>query len=73
MNWEQIEGNWHQFKGQVRQKWAKLTDDDLEAIGGKKDRLFGVLKQRYGLEKERASAEIDRWLQSLKHQQPSKP
>jgi hypothetical protein len=36
MNWDQIEGKWQQFRGDVRAKWGKLTDDDLETIKGKK-------------------------------------
>jgi uncharacterized protein YjbJ (UPF0337 family) len=66
MNWEQIEGNWKQMKGKIREKWAKLTDQDMEAIGGKKDRFLGLMKERYGIEKEKASAELDRWMQAMK-------
>jgi uncharacterized protein YjbJ (UPF0337 family) len=62
MNWEQVEGNWKDVKGKLREEWGKLTDQDLERIGGKKDQLVGALKQRYGLEQEKAKQEIDRWL-----------
>ena len=34
MNWDQIEGRWTELKGRLRSKWAKLTDDDMEMIGG---------------------------------------
>ena len=51
MNWDQVEGQWKGLKGQVRETWAKLTDDDIELIGGKKDRLLGKLQERYGLER----------------------
>ena len=44
MNWDQIAGNWKQFKGTVKEKWGKLTDDDLEVIEGKKDQLVGRLQ-----------------------------
>jgi len=37
MNWDQIAGNWKQFQGHVKEKWGKLTDDDLTVIAGKKD------------------------------------
>jgi uncharacterized protein YjbJ (UPF0337 family) len=54
MNWDQIEGKWKEMKGEVRRKWAKLTDDDVEYIGGNKDKLVGRLQQRYGHSKEQA-------------------
>jgi hypothetical protein len=39
VNWDQVEGKWQQFKGSVKQKWGKLTDDDLDVIAGKRDQL----------------------------------
>jgi uncharacterized protein YjbJ (UPF0337 family) len=65
MNWDQISGNWKEFKGKVRSKWAKLTDDDLENIAGKKDALLGRLQHRYGFHKERAEKEIDSFLDEI--------
>lgn len=41
MNWDRIEGNWKQFKSNVKQQWGKLTDDQLDVIAGKRDRLAG--------------------------------
>lgn len=58
MNWDQIEGNWKQFKGKVREKWGELTDDDIQIIGGKKDKLIGKLQEKYGLAKEEAEEEL---------------
>jgi uncharacterized protein YjbJ (UPF0337 family) len=65
MNWEHVEGQWKQLKGKVREKWAKLTDDDLELIGGKKDRLVGKLQERYGDRKDGWDREVDTYLSSL--------
>ncbi|MDB5312865.1 MAG: CsbD family protein [Gemmataceae bacterium] len=65
MNWDQIEGNWKQLKGKVKQKWADLTDDDLTAIEGKKDQLAGKLQERYGYAKERAEQELDEFARGL--------
>jgi uncharacterized protein YjbJ (UPF0337 family) len=48
MNWTEVEGKWNQMKGTVREKFGKLTDDDLQVIGGKKDQFLGKL-QRYGI------------------------
>jgi uncharacterized protein YjbJ (UPF0337 family) len=61
MNWDQIAGNWKQFKGTVKEKWGKLTDDDLEVIEGKKDQLVGRLQERYGYTKEQAEKELNSW------------
>jgi uncharacterized protein YjbJ (UPF0337 family) len=61
MNWDQIAGNWKQFQGHVKEKWGKLTDDDLTVIAGKKDQLLGRLQERYGYSKEQAEKEIDSW------------
>ena len=65
MNWDQIEGQWKGLKGRVREKWAKLTDDDFESIAGKKDRLVGKLQERYGHKREAAEAEIDRFIANI--------
>ena len=54
-----------QFKGSVKEKWGKLTDDDLTMIEGQRENLTGRLKERYGLEKEAAEKEIDAWMQGL--------
>jgi len=65
MNWEQLEGSWKQFKGTVKQQWGKLTDNDLQYIAGKRDRLAGKLQERYGLAKEQAEQKADEWLGML--------
>ena len=62
MNWDQIEGKWMQVKGSVKQKWSKLTDDDLEYIAGARDKFVGKLQERYGLRKEEAQRQADEWL-----------
>ena len=39
MNWDRIQGRWHQIKGKVKERWGILTDGDLEAIGGQREQL----------------------------------
>lgn len=58
MNWDQVKGQWNQFKGQVREQWGKLTDDDVAIINGQKDQLVGKLQERYGYAKDRAEREV---------------
>jgi uncharacterized protein YjbJ (UPF0337 family) len=49
MNWDIIEGKWKQAAGVAKSKWGKLTDDDLQAVAGKRDQLIGKLQEKYGL------------------------
>jgi uncharacterized protein YjbJ (UPF0337 family) len=65
MNWDQVEGHWKEMRGKVREKWAKLTDDDLELIAGKKERLLGKLQIHYGKGKDDAEKELDSFLSAI--------
>lgn len=53
-----VEGKWKQMHGQAREWWGKLTDDDLEKVGGKAEAVIGLLQERYGYTRERAEAEF---------------
>jgi len=61
MNWDQMEGKWKQMKGAVKQKWGKLTDDDLDVIAGKQDQLIGKIQERYGITREAAEKQVNSW------------
>jgi uncharacterized protein YjbJ (UPF0337 family) len=52
MNWDRIEGNWHQLKGNVQQQWGKLTDDHLHVLAGRRDNLVGKIQERRGVSKD---------------------
>jgi uncharacterized protein YjbJ (UPF0337 family) len=62
MNWNQVEGNWEQFKGKVQSQWGKLTNDDLDVIKGNRKQLTGRIQERYGRAQEEAEREVDDWL-----------
>ncbi len=64
MNWDQIEGKWKQAKGQVQQKWGKLTDDDLDVVDGKRQELAGKIQEKYGCTKEDAEKQINEFEKS---------
>jgi uncharacterized protein YjbJ (UPF0337 family) len=66
MDWNLIEGNWREFTGHVKSKFAKLTDDDLKLVAGKRDQLLGVLQQRYGKKLEDLEKDVDDWIASFK-------
>ncbi|MCB2053287.1 MAG: CsbD family protein [Geminicoccaceae bacterium] len=61
MNWDRIEGNWKQLKGNAREKWGKLTDDDVDVAAGKRDQLVGRVQERYGIAKDEAERQVDAW------------
>ena len=66
MNWDQIEGNWKQYTGKAKEKWGKLTDDDLIVIAGKRDVLEGKIQEHYGIAKEQAQKELEEFSKELK-------
>jgi uncharacterized protein YjbJ (UPF0337 family) len=66
MDWNRVEGNWKQFKGAAREKWGKLTDDDLNVIEGRREQLEGKLQQRYGFAKDQIHRGEDDWFKTLK-------
>lgn len=54
MNSATMKGDWNMLKGKIKEKWGKLTDDDLTVIEGKRDELGGMLQKRYGVMKDEA-------------------
>ena len=60
MNNDIFAGQWKEMRGALRSWWGKLTDDDFERIGGKKDKLIGVIQEKYGHTREQAEREVDR-------------
>jgi uncharacterized protein YjbJ (UPF0337 family) len=65
MNWSQVEGQWKQVKSQVKSKWAKLNDDDLQNLAAKKDDLVGKIQERYGIVKDEAERQVDAFIAAL--------
>jgi len=65
MNWETIEGQWKQFKGEARAKWGKLTDDDWDQIEGRREKLAGKIQERYGKSRDQAEREVDEWIDAI--------
>jgi uncharacterized protein YjbJ (UPF0337 family) len=48
MDWNRVEGSWKQTRGKIKEKWGRLTDDDLTQINGKRDQFEGKLQERTG-------------------------
>jgi uncharacterized protein YjbJ (UPF0337 family) len=65
MNWDQLQGQWKQAKGKIREKWGKLTDDDLQVIAGNRDQLVGRIQERYGITREVAQEQADAFVKAM--------
>ena len=61
MNWDRIEGMWKQMKGNVKQRWGHLTDDELDKIEGKRDKLVGKIQEQYGISRDEAERQVRDW------------
>jgi uncharacterized protein YjbJ (UPF0337 family) len=67
MTWDEIEGNWLHFKNKLRHNWAKLTDEDITRINGRRDELAARLQERYGFARSEAEREIGAWIRCQRH------
>lgn len=54
-----LEGQWKQIRGDIKNWWGKLTNDDVDRVNGNRDRLVGTLQEKYGWTKREAEDEID--------------
>jgi len=61
MNWDRIEGNWKQAKGKVKEQWGRLTDDHLNIIDGRRERLLGQIQESYGVAMDEAEKQVQAW------------
>jgi uncharacterized protein YjbJ (UPF0337 family) len=59
VNSDQLKGKWKQLKGSVKERWGKLTDDDLEMISGQQEQLLGKIQERYGIAREDAEQQVE--------------
>lgn len=69
MNSDQLKGKWKQMKGSVKERWGKLTDDDLDVIDGQRDQLIGKIQERYGIAREAAQKQVEEW-NAVAYQEP---
>ena len=58
MNQDQLRGQWKQVKGRIKEKWGRLTEDDLDVIAGKRDQLLGRIQERHGVAKDEAHRQV---------------
>jgi uncharacterized protein YjbJ (UPF0337 family) len=62
MNKDILEGKWKQLRGQIRERWGDITDDELDQIAGKYDQLVGKVQERYGYNRDEAERQVDEFL-----------
>jgi uncharacterized protein YjbJ (UPF0337 family) len=54
-----------QLKGKAKEKWGRFTDDELDVMAGRRDQVIGRLQEHYGMAKEEAEKEADRWVKDM--------
>lgn len=65
MNNDILEGKWKQIRGDIKSWWGDITDDELDQVAGQRDKLVGLLQEKYGYARSKAEAELDRRLKQL--------
>jgi uncharacterized protein YjbJ (UPF0337 family) len=66
MNWDHIEDNWKQFSGAIKEKWDKLTEEEVAELKGKREQLEAKIQQVYGHAKDQVQKDVDEWFTTLK-------
>jgi uncharacterized protein YjbJ (UPF0337 family) len=65
MDWERISGNWAHWRGRVRERWGRLTNDELDRVAGRRDQLVGRIQSAYGIAREEADRQLRNWERNL--------
>jgi len=64
--WKQIKGKWNQFQGAAREKWGRLTDDEIAEAKGEREQLIGLVQEKYGIAREEAREQVDEFANDIK-------
>jgi uncharacterized protein YjbJ (UPF0337 family) len=67
MNTDILQGKWKQMRGEMKRMWGQITDDEFDKIEGDRDKLIGVLQEKYGYSREKAEEEVGRCCESYEH------
>jgi uncharacterized protein YjbJ (UPF0337 family) len=65
MDWDQLQANWPRMRAQLRHRWGRLTEDDLDVIAGHRDIFIARVQERYSVDAEEARSRIEEWLYTL--------
>jgi uncharacterized protein YjbJ (UPF0337 family) len=66
MNWDQLRTRWPQMRVQLRHRWGRLTEEDLDVIAGQRDVFLGRVEERYSIDREEAQKRIEEWLLTVR-------
>ncbi|HWQ04850.1 MAG TPA: CsbD family protein [Longilinea sp.] len=66
MNKDIFEGKWKELRGQIKELWGKLTDDELDKAAGNSEQIIGLLQQKYGYTREHAVEELNKHVAEFK-------
>lgn len=61
-----LKAKWNQLRGKAKERWGKLTDDDLDTVEGQFDQLVGVVQEKYELSRSKAETEVNEFLTDRK-------
>ncbi len=53
-----LKGTWEEMKGRIKEKWGKVSDDEITESEGNQEKFLGILQKKYGMTKERAKQEF---------------
>ena len=62
---DMIRNQWHSLRTRLREKWGKLTEEDVRGEGHR-DYLVNALQLRYGIAKEKARFEVKEFERTLR-------
>lgn len=61
MNRAVSKAKWKQVRGKVKERWGKLTDNEITVMNGEIDQLVGKIQERYGLAREEVENDVREW------------
>jgi len=65
MDWDRISGNWAHWRGRIRERWGRLTSDELDGVAGRRDQLVGRIQKAYGIAHNEAERQLRNWERNL--------
>lgn len=68
MTWDQITGNWKEWRRRAKEQWVELTDDELATVRGQRDQMVSLLQEKYGYAKGPAERALNEFLNGLEAQ-----